>query len=1084
MLRASRIATAHLLGLASLALAAPQAPALDERSERAALLEGVHALGGLTHPGSALAFGDGAFVVACDAGGVPLASAARAGRGRVLALGHEGWLSQAGLAGEDGAQLVRNAARWLGAGKRRPALACAGDAELAAALRGLGLRAERELPLARTDVLVLREEALARQGLDELERFVVDGGGLLVAATGWGWQQLHPARVLGRDAPANRLVTRFGLAFGLEIASVEAGTRLVLHEPDALAQAGRALERCLAGESSALAAQRLAAALAALPDEEPRFVLPLRRAHARGALAEAVLARVGEVLAARAWRPLTPRFGPWWVFGPARAGRTPAEAAALEAELARCVANGPGPELAREARGARWSVLALEGDGRELDVGPLRLAQLRPEEQGRAERAQQAYLWRSIEADEPTTLALALGVDGRARVWLDGAVVLDSEGGAGMQLERVPLPLTLEAGRHHLLIRLESEGERFGLVLARADAGEPSREAISAAIERGLGWLLARQRMDGSWDAFREYGPGYTALVAYVLLRCGLRPEHPAVAHALAYARALPAEHTYSSAARVLALAAAERVSADEEQRSALHAELARDVERLRGWQESEGLWGYPLYPDGTERPADLSTTLYAALALHAAAERGLAIPESAWSKALAGLWRVREGGAPGTSRARDALTGGGFAYRVGEQATGSMTTAGLSVLVLAREALGERLDKRAREELELALQSGLAWLDAHATLEENPGNARFHFFFLYGLERIGSLLGLEVLGRARWYPLGAERLLALQAPDGSWRGQDSDRNELQDTPLALLFLARASAPVSGEGAAARRAAPVGAGGGPLLVHATGSGPFDVWLDGLAPQERERLGAAARVEHVRWSLVRAGRELAVLERALDPTRPAEAQRFEARLALAAEVAAGALELHARARVALAAEPGTEDAARASLELECEPLPLELVLPPAPARLRYALDHARNLLRAPAARCEASSERPGEEARLACDASHATVWRSDPSDAAPWWRASLAAPVLADRLLLSLAGDRPLDADERRPARVELVLDGRERLELELCADPREKSVLRFGEPRRVGRIELRVLAASSGAPGGTGFSELQLVLGG
>ena len=47
-------------------------------------------------------------------------------------------------------------------------------------------------------------------------------------------------------------------------------------------------------------------------------------------------------------------------------------------------------------------------------------------------------------------------------------------------------------------------------------------------------------------------------------------------------------------------------------------------------------------------------------------------------------------------------------------------------------------------------------------------------------------LFGTETLGSHKWYPEGAEALLALQQADGGW-GSDID------TCFAILFLTRAT---------------------------------------------------------------------------------------------------------------------------------------------------------------------------------------------------------------------------------------------------------------------------------------------------
>lgn len=60
-------------------------------------------------------------------------------------------------------------------------------------------------------------------------------------------------------------------------------------------------------------------------------------------------------------------------------------------------------------------------------------------------------------------------------------------------------------------------------------------------------------------------------------------------------------------------------------------------------------------------------------------------------------------------------------------------------------------------------------------------------YYYLYSLERAGTLFGTEVMGRYVWYPEGARFLLENQGPDGSWGTRTSH------TCFAILFLRRAT---------------------------------------------------------------------------------------------------------------------------------------------------------------------------------------------------------------------------------------------------------------------------------------------------
>jgi hypothetical protein len=100
------------------------------------------------------------------------------------------------------------------------------------------------------------------------------------------------------------------------------------------------------------------------------------------------------------------------------------------------------------------------------------------------------------------------------------------------------------------------------------------------------------------------------------------------------------------------------------------------------------------------------------------------------------------------------------------------MTCAGLASLVIARHHLGEK-----KPTLDPAAVGGLEWLAWHFSLEENPVSPSLnHYYYLYGLERVGMLAGIEFIGEHEWYPEGARYLLENQKSDGSWASKRDHR--------------------------------------------------------------------------------------------------------------------------------------------------------------------------------------------------------------------------------------------------------------------------------------------------------------------
>ena len=1081
-MRASPILASLLL----LFTVAADRPPEDEALE--VLLEGVSEIAGPGSPGGVCALGPDSFVVVAGRGGTPVVAATTAGDGRVMVLGHGGFLGTSAFEAADTGRFMRNSLRWLAGSKRKPLIGCPENPKLAAAIEGLGLRATAQLELEGVDCLVLGEGGRARKRIALLQEFVRDGGGLMVAATGWGWQQLNTGKQLARDLHSNRLLEPLGLAFTLEMAGeTGGGGEGYVTDPRPLEprNASEALVALLAGETdsqrSRAAQARLRGALPALSDHEPLVILPLRERLEGEPLPPPAIEALRPTFEKRTWRPLSPRWSEWQLVGPFahKAGdRGITEVHPPERSLRRMALDGKGPDLTERLRGKagryRWYPLELPGDGRELDVGMVRLrdALASPTFKEGWERKSAAYLYRRVEATEDTELDLRLGSEDGCRLWCNGELLVDRPTSGGIELDQTDLVLPLKRGVNHLLVKVAHGMGPWGFRLGHG--GGVDQMAIDEAIDRGVDFLLERQLIDGSWTQWPGYGTGYTALVVYTLLKSGLDVDHLAVRRGLAYVTSERATRTYSQSCKILALAAAGR---DEDL-----AVLPELVEELVDWQEGPGLYAYPVYPDGQTLPPDLSNTLYAALALRAASGRGVEVPSRCWQGLIQGTLRCRERITGRTRRTGD-TTPAGFSYRAGgEGPTGSMTTAALSVLVIARDALGDGIERKVGAEVDSAIAGGLAWLDREMTWNANPGKNRWHYFFLYGIERVGALLEARILGKVNWYPSGAEYLVKAQSEGGSWTGDDSDRNYYHDTVLALLFLSRATAPSTGGGK--RRGREVLAAEDPeddLHFRAIGSNPYDFWITGFSPRVVAELGypasrTAPEVEKV-WYTARPAGGVEEVLLAEVPSAPdgGAVQRFEARVRLEDS---GVFELfaHALVRRAQAGEGA------ASLELTSGPLSVEV----SGGADWDAPSGRRNLLRGSGVRVTASTTiADGQDGRRAVDGLFATRWRCAANDEAPWWKASLGRPTRAGVLLLSHQTTRPMDHGESQVASVEVIVNGGPPIPLELPPNPSRKAVLELPAGTEVSELEVRITGwrNRTGDRQGVGFSEIELLSG-
>ena len=187
-----------------------------------ALLDGVAEIAAPGVPGNLCVYGPDAFPVAVGGSGTGLAAVAAAGRwasGRVVALGHDGYLQRAALETADTGRFLTNALRWAAGNEREsPRVGAVGSADLRKWLEDAGYDSiEADLSgdsLGEVDVVALILPDATEAELKALSEFVRAGGGLVVAYTGWGWAQLNPDMDLATDYVGNRLLRSVGIGWG------------------------------------------------------------------------------------------------------------------------------------------------------------------------------------------------------------------------------------------------------------------------------------------------------------------------------------------------------------------------------------------------------------------------------------------------------------------------------------------------------------------------------------------------------------------------------------------------------------------------------------------------------------------------------------------------------------------------------------------------------------------------------------------------------------------------------------------------------------------------------------------------------
>ena len=134
-----------------------------------------------------------------------------------------------------------------------------------------------------------------------------------------------------------------------------------------------------------------------------------------------------------------------------------------------------------------------------------------------------------------------------------------------------------------------------------------------------------------------------------------------------------------------------------------------------------------------------------------------------------------------------------GWGYQNTDRLRGSMTVGAIGAMCIYDYILGK--DWRKNKDI----LEGLQWVNKHFTVTENPLlGSKWHYYYLYGLERCGMLFGTEHIGPHKWYRTGAEYLLKEQDAGGGW-------NNAVDTCFAILFLKRATRSLDGVATGARR---------------------------------------------------------------------------------------------------------------------------------------------------------------------------------------------------------------------------------------------------------------------------------------
>ena len=245
-------------------------------------------------------------------------------------------------------------------------------------------------------------------------------------------------------------------------------------------------------------------------------------------------------------------------------------------------------------------------------------------------------------------------------------------------------------------------------------------------------------------------------------------------------------------------------------------------IKELSNEQTKQGGWRYGAGFGLTGCNEDMSATQIVLLGLKSATRMKLGVDPGIFNRTLNFILASQEKDGPKVDRPTDVkgndrgtyVSNGtdkarGWAYckpdddkeKTGVSAeemtvSGSMTCAGVTELLIIKSVIGKGLGKQVNEKVEQAIYDGFAWIYTNWTVDSNPKVQRSHYYFLYGIERIGTLGCYEKIGKHMWFKEGASFLVKAQAGDGHWTDKEVAPPDLYATCFALLFLKRGTVPI------------------------------------------------------------------------------------------------------------------------------------------------------------------------------------------------------------------------------------------------------------------------------------------------
>lgn len=297
---------------------------------------------------------------------------------------------------------------------------------------------------------------------------------------------------------------------------------------------------------------------------------------------------------------------------------------------------------------------------------------------------------------------------------------------------------------------------------------------VTAAVDRALDYIAARQNTDGSWNSGNGRNNAINAVALLAFMGRGHVPDRGPYRDVLEKGRrfilstaqptglfASPnASHgpMYEHALATLAMIEMVGMTADPDQ----DTKTRKAVELIVKTQSANGGWRYQPHPGD----ADLSVTVMQIVALRAANNAEIPVPKEAIDKAIAYVKQC-------------AVPSGGFAYQPGQGPGAARSAAG----ILSLQLCGSYGDPLIEKGIDYLSKQPLQW-------QTSEYFYYLHYYAIQGFFQFG--------GNAwnSWHPRIRELLLERQNPNGSWdvppgcpESQWTGQDKIYSTAMASLIL-------------------------------------------------------------------------------------------------------------------------------------------------------------------------------------------------------------------------------------------------------------------------------------------------------